>query len=99
MNFIRNREGTIIGRWDGNWLRDGTGKLVARYDKSDNRTRDRNGKIRWQRRPEVAGIGPLGTWRIKSTNPAHWLSLKNLLCARDRIGHCELPVDNDGGWS
>jgi hypothetical protein len=30
---------------DGNWLRDRTGKLVARYDKSDDRTRDRNGKI------------------------------------------------------
>jgi hypothetical protein len=40
--FIRNREGRIIGRMDGAWLRDGTGKLVARYDKSDNRTRDRN---------------------------------------------------------
>ncbi len=44
-NYIRNREGTIIGRWDGNWLRDGTGKLVARYDESDNRTRDREGRI------------------------------------------------------
>jgi len=30
--FIRNREGRIIGRWDGQWLRDGTGKLVARLD-------------------------------------------------------------------
>ena len=44
-NFIRNREGRIIGREDGNWLRDGTGKLVARYDEADNRTRDREGKI------------------------------------------------------
>ena len=26
--FIRNREGKIIGRFDGNWLRDGTGKLA-----------------------------------------------------------------------
>lgn len=43
--YIRNREGKIIGRVDGNWLRDGTGKLVARYDESDDRTRDRNGKI------------------------------------------------------
>jgi hypothetical protein len=43
--FIRNREGKIIGRWDGNWLRDGTGKLVARYDESDNRTRDATGRI------------------------------------------------------
>lgn len=44
-NCIRNREGKIIGRWDGNWLRDGTGRLVARYDQSDNRTRTRDGKI------------------------------------------------------
>jgi len=26
--FIRNCEGKIIGRIDGNWLRDGTGKLA-----------------------------------------------------------------------
>ena len=44
-NFIRNREGKIIGRQDGNWLRDGSGKLVARHDKGDNRTRTREGKI------------------------------------------------------
>ena len=43
--YIRNREGKIIGRQDGNWLRDGNGKLVARYDEGDNRTRDRQGKI------------------------------------------------------
>ena len=43
--FIRNREGKIIGRMDGNWLRDGTGRLLARYDKSDDRTRDRLGRI------------------------------------------------------
>ena len=44
-NYIRNREGKIIGRLDGNWLRDGTGKLVSRHDKSDDRTRTANGKI------------------------------------------------------
>jgi len=44
-NFIRNREGKIIGRIDGNWLRDGTGRLVARFDESDRRTRTREGKI------------------------------------------------------
>lgn len=43
--YIRSREGKIIGRQDGNWLRDGTGKLVARYDSWDNRTRDARGKI------------------------------------------------------
>ena len=44
-NYIRNRQGKIIGRWDGSWLRDGTGKLVARYDTWDDRTRDPSGKI------------------------------------------------------
>jgi hypothetical protein len=44
-NFIRNQEGKIIGRVDGAWLRDGTGKLVAKYDASDDRTRTREGKI------------------------------------------------------
>jgi len=44
-NYIRNRESKIIGRFDGNWLRDGTGKYVARYDAGDNRTRTREGKI------------------------------------------------------
>jgi hypothetical protein len=43
--YLRNHEGRIIGRFDGNWLRDGTGKLVARYDKSADRTRDRSGRI------------------------------------------------------
>ena len=44
-NFIRNREGKIIARMDGAWLRDGTGRLLARYDASDDRTRTREGKI------------------------------------------------------
>ena len=43
--FIRNREGKIIGRVDGDWLRDGTDNLVARFDESDSRTRDRSGRI------------------------------------------------------
>lgn len=43
--YIRNREGKIIGRFDGDWLRDGQGRLVARYDKSDDRTRTREGRI------------------------------------------------------
>jgi len=30
---------------DGNWLRSGDGRLVARYDKCDNRTRDARGVI------------------------------------------------------
>ena len=44
-NYIRNREGKIIGRMDGNWLRSGEGKLLARYDKADDRTRNTNGII------------------------------------------------------
>jgi hypothetical protein len=44
-NRTRDRKGKIVGSWDGNWLRDGTGKLVARYDESDNRSRDRESKI------------------------------------------------------
>ena len=43
--YIRHRTGRIIGRMDGSWLRDGTGQLVARYDKSDDRTRDGSGRI------------------------------------------------------
>ena len=44
--YIRNREGKIVGREtsDG-WLRDGTGRLVAKHDKGDDRTRTREGKI------------------------------------------------------
>jgi len=43
--YIRNREGKIVGRFDASWIRDGTGKLVARHDEVDDRTRDREGKI------------------------------------------------------
>ena len=44
-NFLRNREGRIIARFDGNILRDGTGKMVAIYHPTENLTRDRNGRI------------------------------------------------------
>lgn len=43
-NYIRNREGKIIGRNDGDWLRDGKGNLVARLDR-DGKTRNREGFI------------------------------------------------------
>ena len=43
--YLRNREGRIIGRIDRNWIRDETGKLVARYDSGDDRTRTREGVI------------------------------------------------------
>lgn len=38
-------EKKVGGRFDGNILRDGTGKIVAKHDKWDDRTRDRNGRI------------------------------------------------------
>ena len=44
-NYIRNREGRIIARRDGAWLRDGTGTVVSRYDAWDGRTRDGRGRI------------------------------------------------------
>jgi hypothetical protein len=43
--YLRNREGKIVGRFDGDILRDGTGRIVAKYDAGDNRTRDRSGRI------------------------------------------------------
>ena len=43
--FIRDGAGRIIGKVEGNWVRDGKGKLVARYDKWDNRTRTADGRI------------------------------------------------------
>ena len=43
--FIRNREGKIVGKQDGNTLRDGNGRIVAIYHEGDDRTRDRQGKI------------------------------------------------------
>jgi hypothetical protein len=55
--FIRNREGKIIGRMDGNWLRDGTGKLLSRYDTSDDRTRTREGKIVGDGDQRLRGLG------------------------------------------
>ena len=44
-NFLRNREGRIIARVDGNTLRDGTGKIVAIYHATEDVTRDRTGRI------------------------------------------------------
>ncbi len=44
-NYLRNREGKIIARVDGNVLTDGTGKIVVVYDPSENLTRERSGRI------------------------------------------------------
>jgi hypothetical protein len=60
--YIRNRTGKIIGRTDGNWLRSGEGKLLARYDKSDDRTRTREGKI--------VGNGDLRLFQLGKNQPA-----------------------------
>ena len=59
--YIRNRERKIIGRMDGNWLRGGTVKLVARYDNLDNRTRDRTGRI--------LGTGDLRLFQLGKDQP------------------------------
>jgi len=57
-NYIRNRTGRIIGRFDGQWLRDGHGKLVAKYDSGDNRTRDRTGRIVGSGDQRLRQLGP-----------------------------------------
>ncbi len=44
-NYIRNREGRIIAKFDGAWLRDGQGKLSAHYDSRNDVTRTREGRI------------------------------------------------------
>ena len=43
--YKRNGTGKISGRIDANWFRDGSGNLLSRYDKSDDRTRSASGKI------------------------------------------------------
>ena len=44
-NYIRNRFGRIIGRFDGNTLRDEQGNIVAIYHEAEDITRDRSGTI------------------------------------------------------
>lgn len=44
-NWLRNREGKIIARVDGNTLRSGTGKILAVYSPSENLTRERSGRF------------------------------------------------------
>jgi len=44
-NYIRGRTGKILGRIDGNWIRDGSGKLVAHYDSRSDVTRTWEGRI------------------------------------------------------
>lgn len=42
--YIRNREGKIVGRYDGSTIRDGIGRIVAKLD-GDGYTRNRSGRI------------------------------------------------------
>lgn len=56
-NFLRNREGRIIARVDGNTLRDGTGKIVAVYHEAENVTRDRTGRIVGKENQAMRALG------------------------------------------
>jgi hypothetical protein len=44
MKVIRDSNGKIIGREDGSLLRDAQSKIVSRYDKQNDLTRDANSK-------------------------------------------------------
>jgi hypothetical protein len=57
MDSLETAKGKIIGGFDGNWLRDGTGKLVAKYNESDRRTRTREGKIVGNVDPRLRALG------------------------------------------
>lgn len=43
--YIRNGAGKIIGWFDGDYIRDATGRILGKYTPSDDYTRDRTGKI------------------------------------------------------
>jgi hypothetical protein len=45
MEYIKNREGRIIGIVSGEWLMDGHSKLVARYIRSNDITVTREGRV------------------------------------------------------
>lgn len=44
-DYFRDRQGRIIGRLDGDFIRDRRGDIIARYDRTDNLTRNREGKV------------------------------------------------------
>ena len=56
-NWLRNREGRIIARVDGNTLRDGTGKIVAIYHEAENVTRNRTGRIVGKENQMLSALG------------------------------------------
>jgi hypothetical protein len=43
-DYITNRGGKIVGRTDSDKVYDRAGKLLGRYNKSENRTYDREGR-------------------------------------------------------
>ncbi|HEV2327210.1 MAG TPA: hypothetical protein VGY56_00295 [Verrucomicrobiae bacterium] len=45
MEYIKDREGRIIGIVNGEWLMDGHSKLVARYIRSNDMTVTRDGRV------------------------------------------------------
>ncbi|HTV39270.1 MAG TPA: hypothetical protein VMF08_01735 [Candidatus Sulfotelmatobacter sp.] len=45
MEYIKNREGRIIGIVNGEWLMDGHSKLVARYIPANDITITREGRV------------------------------------------------------
>ena len=44
-NQIRDKWGKLIGWYDGRYLRNANGRIVARYDESDDYTRTETGTI------------------------------------------------------
>jgi len=59
--YTRDRTGHIIGRFDGNRLRGGTGKPVARYVSSVDKTLTREGT--------VVGSGDLRLFQLGKNQP------------------------------
>ena len=45
IEHIKDGNGQIIGSVNGDWIRDRSGRLIARYDKGINRTRTVDAKI------------------------------------------------------
>lgn len=45
MEYVKNREGRIVGIVNGEWLMDGHSKLVARHISSTDTTVTREGRI------------------------------------------------------
>jgi hypothetical protein len=78
---IRNREGKIIGRFDGNWPRDGNGKLLACYgEKSDIQIRELSDLAH-----KYETLGFKARCALWNRSPSREPSKLNNLCWPDRI--------------